>query len=89
MERRQVCSHCCGPFGMVTHRWWGSKFCSRTCKEAYLREVARGRDVLMGGLGLRRATRGRSSTSRGTDDTPDGRRQAAADRSHKALVWST
>jgi hypothetical protein len=23
---------------MVTHRWWGSKFCKRTCKNAYLRE---------------------------------------------------
>jgi hypothetical protein len=23
---------------MVTHRWWGDKFCKRTCKNAYLRE---------------------------------------------------
>jgi len=23
---------------MVTHRWWGNKFCKRTCKNAYLRE---------------------------------------------------
>jgi len=22
---------------MVTHRWWGNKFCKRTCKTAYLR----------------------------------------------------
>jgi hypothetical protein len=27
-----------GRFGMVTHRWWGNKFCKRTCKNAYLRE---------------------------------------------------
>ena len=23
---------------MVTLRWWGNKFCKRTCKNAYLRE---------------------------------------------------
>jgi hypothetical protein len=23
---------------MVTHRWWGDKFCKRTCKNAYARE---------------------------------------------------
>ncbi len=27
---------------MVTHRWWGNKFCKRTCKGAYLRELALG-----------------------------------------------
>ena len=32
------CDHCGGRFGMVTHRWWGNKFCKRTCKNAYLRE---------------------------------------------------
>ena len=31
---------------MVTHRWWGNKFCKRTCKGAYLRELARGRDKI-------------------------------------------
>jgi hypothetical protein len=31
---------------MVTHRWWGNKFCKRTCKGAYLREVALGRDKI-------------------------------------------
>jgi len=25
---------------MVTHRWWGNKFCKRSCKDAYLREIA-------------------------------------------------
>ena len=30
--------HCGGRFGLVTHRWWGNKFCKRTCKTAYLRE---------------------------------------------------
>jgi hypothetical protein len=29
---------------MVTHRWWGNKFCKRTCKDAYLRELALDRD---------------------------------------------
>jgi len=39
VRSRQVCDHCSGPFGMVTHRWWGSKFCRRRCKNAYLRET--------------------------------------------------
>ena len=30
---------------MVTHRWWGSKFCKRTCKDAYLREVTLDRET--------------------------------------------
>jgi hypothetical protein len=36
--KHRVCDHCGGRFGMVTHRWWGNKFCKRTCKNAYLRE---------------------------------------------------
>jgi len=36
---RQRCDRCGGPFGLVTHRWWGSKFCKRRCKEAHLREI--------------------------------------------------
>jgi hypothetical protein len=36
--KHQVCDHCGGRFGMVTHRWWGNKFCKRRCKNAYLRE---------------------------------------------------
>jgi hypothetical protein len=46
----QACDHCGGHFGMVTHRWWGSKFCRRTCKDAYLREVALGLGRLLGRL---------------------------------------
>jgi hypothetical protein len=36
--KHQVCDYCSGRFGMVTHRWWGNKFCKRTCKNAYLHE---------------------------------------------------
>jgi hypothetical protein len=36
--KHQVCDHCGGRFGMVTHRWWSNRFCKRTCKNAYLRE---------------------------------------------------
>ena len=43
---RQACDHCGGPFGMVTHRWWGSKFCKRSCKDAYLREILLDRDII-------------------------------------------
>jgi hypothetical protein len=35
----QFCDHCGGPFGLVTHRWWGSKFCRRRCKEAHMHEM--------------------------------------------------
>jgi hypothetical protein len=34
LRSRQVCDHCGGRFGMVTHRWWGNKFCKRKCKDA-------------------------------------------------------
>jgi hypothetical protein len=44
--KHQVCDRCGGRFGMVTHRWWGSKFCKRTCKEAYVREVTLDRDTI-------------------------------------------
>jgi hypothetical protein len=36
---RQLCDHCSGPFGMVTHRWWGRKFCKRRCKDAHIRDI--------------------------------------------------
>jgi hypothetical protein len=36
--KHQVCDYCGGRFGMLTHRWWGDKFCKRTCKNAYARE---------------------------------------------------
>jgi hypothetical protein len=35
-----ACDRCGGRFGMVTHRWWGNKFCKRSCKDVYLREIA-------------------------------------------------
>jgi hypothetical protein len=38
-QARQRCDHCGGPFGLVTHRWWGSKFCKRSCKDAHIREI--------------------------------------------------
>jgi hypothetical protein len=31
---------------MVTYRWWGNKFCKRTCKAAYLRELALDRETI-------------------------------------------
>jgi hypothetical protein len=44
--KHQVCDHCGGRFGMVTHRWWGNKFCKRTCKDAYLHEVSLDRNII-------------------------------------------
>lgn len=40
------CDHCGGRFGMVTHYWWGKKFCNRTCKGAYLSELALSREKI-------------------------------------------
>ena len=53
VRKHQVCDHCGGGFGMVTHRWWGRKFCKRTCKDAYLREVTLDRDTIRRWFGLR------------------------------------
>jgi hypothetical protein len=50
-RKHQVCNHCGGRFGMVTHRWWGNKFCRRTCKAAYLREVMLDRNIIRRWLG--------------------------------------
>src|SRR6266567_1979760 len=44
--KHQVCDQCGGRFGMVTYRWWGNKFCKRTCKDAYLCEVTLDRDII-------------------------------------------
>ena len=52
MQSRQVCDHCGGLFGMVTHRWWGSKFCKRRCKDAYRREIMLDRDTVLRWCGL-------------------------------------
>jgi hypothetical protein len=54
---RQLCDHCGGPFGMVTHRWWGSKFCRRRCKEAHIREaMLNGRMTILRLCGFARAS---------------------------------
>jgi len=52
MRSRQVCDHCGGPFGMVTHRWWGNKFCKRRCKDAYFREIMLDRPTVQRWCGL-------------------------------------
>src|SRR5262249_34689538 len=51
--KHQVCDRCGGRFGRVTHRWWGSKFCKRTCKDAYLRDVTLDRDTIRRWFGTR------------------------------------
>jgi hypothetical protein len=63
-QKRQLCDHCGGRFGMVTHRWWGNKFCKRTCRASYIREVAVGRDALRRWLGLSLLpTKGRTASA--------------------------
>jgi hypothetical protein len=42
---RQLCDHCGGRFG-IGDAPWGNKFCKRTCKHAYLRELALDRDKI-------------------------------------------
>jgi hypothetical protein len=56
IRKLQVCDRCGGRFGMVTHRWWGHKFCKRTCKEAHVREVTLGREVIHRWLGTVRVS---------------------------------
>jgi hypothetical protein len=48
----QLCDHCGGPFGLVTHRWWGSKFCKRRCKETHIREIMLDRRTIHRWCGL-------------------------------------
>ena len=43
-KKHPVCDRCGGGFGLVTHRWWGRKFCRRTCKDAYRRAAMLDRD---------------------------------------------
>jgi len=31
-RKHQVCDHCGGRFGLVTHRWWGNKFCKKVAR---------------------------------------------------------
>ena len=40
------CMRCSGKFGLIRHRWWEYEFCSLTCKEAHVAEIARTRDLL-------------------------------------------
>ena len=46
MRHPQVCDHCGGRFGLLTHRWWSNKFCKKKCKDAHLRELAFRRDQI-------------------------------------------
>jgi len=46
IQKRQVCDHCGERFGLLTHRWWGNKFCKRTCRDNYIREVALDRHAI-------------------------------------------
>ena len=39
---------------MVTHRWWGIKFCKKTCNDAFLRELVLGRDKIRRWYGFTR-----------------------------------
>lgn len=34
------CSSCGGPFGLIVHRKWNLRFCSKACKKAYEYEQA-------------------------------------------------
>src|SRR5262245_25006547 len=49
-----ACDHCGRRFGMVTYRWWGSKFCKKTCKAAFLRELGLGRGEICRWFGFHR-----------------------------------
>ena len=46
-ERRKVRT-----FWLGDYRWWSNKFCKLRCKDAYLRELALGRDQIRRPYGL-------------------------------------
>jgi hypothetical protein len=58
-----ACDHCGGRFGMVTYRWWGSKFCKKTCKAAFLRELGLSRDEICRWFGFLRGGMGSNFSS--------------------------
>ena len=58
VRKHQVCDHCGGRFGLVTHRWWGNKFCKKVCKDAYVREIGLDQDAIRRWFGFRRAPHG-------------------------------
>jgi hypothetical protein len=31
----RYCAHCSSPVGLIVHRKWTLRFCSKTCKKAY------------------------------------------------------
>jgi hypothetical protein len=47
-----VCDRCGGRFGMVMHGWWGNKFCKRSCKDTYLRQIALDRAAIARWFGV-------------------------------------
>jgi hypothetical protein len=55
--KHQGCDHCGGRFGLVTHRWWGNKFCKKVCKDAYVHEIWLDRDAIRRWFGFPRAPR--------------------------------
>jgi hypothetical protein len=57
IRKHQLCDHCGGRFGLVTHRWWGNKFCKKVCREAYVREILLDQDVIRRWFGFTRAPR--------------------------------
>jgi hypothetical protein len=64
-QKRQVCDHCGGSFGMVTHRWWGNKFCKQACKDIYITVALKRGAIrflpLVAGLPLKRRAAGVSA----------------------------
>ena len=46
---------------MVTHHWWGNKFCKRKCKDAYLSALAIDRDKILRWYGFLRGVSGRGA----------------------------
>ena len=56
-RKHQVCDHCGGRFGPVTHRWWGNKRCKKVCKDAYAREIGLDRNAIRRWFGFPRAPR--------------------------------
>jgi hypothetical protein len=35
------CSNCGGKFGLVSHHYWGLRFCRKACKDNFLAKTAK------------------------------------------------
>jgi hypothetical protein len=44
------CAQCHGKFGLIRHRWYAYQFCTKTCREGFLRKLTEEKELVHGWL---------------------------------------